>query len=486
MDETHEIILNEKNNLNIINFNNSIISNIVKNSDESKEKSNSDFMVKEAGEIKSQLLKDNENCLKLINTDSFYEILGVNENTPDIIIRKNYKQKSIEFHPENNLSQFSYDAFTKVSIAFQNITKSKKFSLKSNYSILDPFICFELFISNKNLKNSDFNLNNKTIINPPNWENKSISTIEINNKNSLNNEKNNENFELISKKPSELINLNDINIKSINESKTVNDNKQNEDNKNKNECNELSKDLIQINNSEIVKNKRIIFSKKLKQRIPEFLIQGEDLKKDDDVKTLNKNVRPPGDRTNKIINDIVERNDKKRKTTRFLAKFIPAFILFLFFLIQYLLKKEIDFNFNCDRNVYKFKKQTFLNKIDFCMKDYDNEIHNSMSQKQKYIFYKTVELKYHENLKVNCRLIQNKKNMLNSKIEELQYNKTSTKNYENVDISENENLINKLKNEIQKIDSTDCEKMIYFVNPNDNNYLSYGEFTNKKYKSNKK
>lgn len=111
------------------------------------------------------------------------------------------------------------------------------------------------------------------------------------------------------------------------------------------------------------------------------------------------------------------------------------------------------------------------------MKESDNETHNSMSQKQKYIFYKKVESKYHDNLKLNCNLQQKKKETLRVKIENVK-NETMA-NKTNLD---KKNSTNSIENEISKIDFSDCEKLVYFISPNDENYLSYGDFTNNKYK----
>ena len=69
--------------------------------------------------------KDKE-CKTIINKTDYYDILGVNKEASEEVIRKAYKKLAIKFHPDKNNSKFSSDAFKKVSHSFTVLSNKDK------------------------------------------------------------------------------------------------------------------------------------------------------------------------------------------------------------------------------------------------------------------------------------------------------------------------------------------------------------------------
>ena len=69
--------------------------------------------------------KDKE-CKIIIAKKDYYDILQVNREANEDEIRKAYKKLAIKFHPDKNNSEFSSDAFKKVSHAFTVLSNKEK------------------------------------------------------------------------------------------------------------------------------------------------------------------------------------------------------------------------------------------------------------------------------------------------------------------------------------------------------------------------
>lgn len=106
----------------------------------------------------NEIHEANKSCHLILNTNNFYQVLGIKENAHESEIRNAYKTKSFEFYPQINPSLMAYEAFAKISLAFQSLTKSYKFSLTENNrnkeTMIQPEKCFIMFL--KCLKNKKY------------------------------------------------------------------------------------------------------------------------------------------------------------------------------------------------------------------------------------------------------------------------------------------------------------------------------------------
>lgn len=314
----------------------SIQSNLSKHNTSSKfGKSNEE----EAGdkEKKRNLIliqESNKACHDILNANTHYDVLGLKIDANDVLIKKAYKMLSYKFIPDNNPSQLAHEAFDRISLAFQSLTKSSKFSLKLNNRTernkIDSHICFRMFINYKNIGNKameEFISPEK----PPNY----IEIKENKNKVGEVNFSQNNNNSLIS-----------INAKSIENSSSDNNNNHS--------------NYSYLSSSE---NKKIRISKKVAQRLPDFMkdinYHKKEYNKTETIKeeieennnedkmnlvsnnkeNLNVSINSAGNSfQQKRIERIREKLDKKRRWDKFLTKIIPVLILLIYFLIQKLLE----------------------------------------------------------------------------------------------------------------------------------------------------
>ena len=69
--------------------------------------------------------KDRE-CKTIIDKKDLYDVLGVQKNASEDEIRRSYKKMAVKFHPDKNNSNFSADAFKKISHAFSVLSNKEK------------------------------------------------------------------------------------------------------------------------------------------------------------------------------------------------------------------------------------------------------------------------------------------------------------------------------------------------------------------------
>lgn len=96
------------------------------------------------------MTKINLECHSILNSKSHFEVLGIEQNASEQEIRNAYRKKSFKFYPKRNPSLFASEAFDKISLAFQSLTQSLKFSLKENkrtdLTKIEPEKCFLMFL----------------------------------------------------------------------------------------------------------------------------------------------------------------------------------------------------------------------------------------------------------------------------------------------------------------------------------------------------
>lgn len=85
-------------------------------------------------------------------TNSFYDILGVDENAPAQEIKKAYRQLSMKWHPDKNASPEAKGQFQKISEAYETLGDDKK-RQEYNMGRKNPF-----FRMNSNNVNADINI----------------------------------------------------------------------------------------------------------------------------------------------------------------------------------------------------------------------------------------------------------------------------------------------------------------------------------------
>lgn len=57
------------------------------------------------------------NCEKIIQSNCYYQILGLETNCTDLQLKKAFKKKAILVHPDKNASPKATEAFKKVNAA---------------------------------------------------------------------------------------------------------------------------------------------------------------------------------------------------------------------------------------------------------------------------------------------------------------------------------------------------------------------------------
>lgn len=101
-------------------------------------------------------------CKDILAKTNYYEILGIEKNATEAVIKKSYRKIALRLHPDKNNAPKATDAFKKVSQAYMCLSDSKKRQIydehgteenfRQNYrqyfreeEEFDPFDLFDLF-----------------------------------------------------------------------------------------------------------------------------------------------------------------------------------------------------------------------------------------------------------------------------------------------------------------------------------------------------
>ncbi|CDR94677.1 DnaJ domain containing protein, putative [Babesia bigemina] len=68
----------------------------------------------------------NRECLQILNSKSYYDVLGVPHNASTDDIKRAYKKLALKFHPDKNPAKRAGEAFNKISDAFQCLSDPDK------------------------------------------------------------------------------------------------------------------------------------------------------------------------------------------------------------------------------------------------------------------------------------------------------------------------------------------------------------------------
>lgn len=65
-------------------------------------------------------------CSRIINTDSYYKVLGVTRNATQKEIKKAYRKRALKYHPDKNSAPGASEAFKVISEAFTTLSNEEK------------------------------------------------------------------------------------------------------------------------------------------------------------------------------------------------------------------------------------------------------------------------------------------------------------------------------------------------------------------------
>ncbi len=74
-----------------------------------------------------------QDCLNVVRTKCYYEILKVEKSASQDDIRRAYKKLAIKYHPDKNKSKHAAEAFKKVSHSFTTLSNEEKRTFYDKY-----------------------------------------------------------------------------------------------------------------------------------------------------------------------------------------------------------------------------------------------------------------------------------------------------------------------------------------------------------------
>merc|ERR1712086_1132407 len=69
---------------------------------------------------------DQAEALRVMKTESFFDLFSVQMNTPAADIKKKYRQMALKFHPDRNKAPAASDAFNHISEGLRTLTDMSK------------------------------------------------------------------------------------------------------------------------------------------------------------------------------------------------------------------------------------------------------------------------------------------------------------------------------------------------------------------------
>lgn len=111
--------------------------------------------------------EEKEKCLKIIDSQDFYQILNLSKNSEpkNQEIKNSYKKLCLIYHPDINISYKSEEAFKKISFVYKSLIDKNNNNKSLSIEYINPYVIFYEVLQEEYKNNNSNNNNDNNIFN---------------------------------------------------------------------------------------------------------------------------------------------------------------------------------------------------------------------------------------------------------------------------------------------------------------------------------